>query len=176
MPLIKDGDVFIYTHKAGLLAAAGHEHRFKMEKFEINADFDAGTVNAKFWVESVEVAGAYRNGNRDDVDMDALSDDNKEQVYGQFTGDLLDSSNFPYVTFEGTLAAAGDGFTATGQLEMRGQKKDLTFNIAKDGSNLKGEVELVPSQWGVPLPFSAMLGAMKVADKVELTFSVPDPR
>ena len=68
--------------------------------------------------------------------------------------------------------------TVTGNLSIASQSRQVTLDLTlqPDGStaHLKGRVPIVQSNFGVK-PFSAMMGALKVKDEVEVDLDVQLP-
>jgi polyisoprenoid-binding protein YceI len=65
-----------------------------------------------------------------------------------------------------------------GNLSIGGQSRqvtlDLTIEPGGDSAQLKGRVPIVQSNFGIK-PFSAMMGALKVKDEVEVDLEVQLP-
>ena len=65
-----------------------------------------------------------------------------------------------------------------GNLNIGGQSRQVTLDLSiapgGDGAHLKGRVPIVQSNFGIK-PFSAMMGALKVKDEVEVDLDVRLP-
>lgn len=55
---------------------------------------------------------------------------------------------------------------------MAGQRRPLALLLGLSRDRLHGEVELTPSRWGIK-PFKALMGAIKLQDRVRVRFDLP---
>ena len=55
---------------------------------------------------------------------------------------------------------------------MTGRAAAVSFALEERSGRLKGRVALTPTQWGIK-PFKALLGAIKVQDRVIVEFDLP---
>ena len=60
----------------------------------------------------------------------------------------------PKIIFRGRPS----GTTLQGSLRLRGEARDITIDLREDGDQIRGEVEIQPSRWGIS-PFKALGGA-----------------
>jgi polyisoprenoid-binding protein YceI len=60
----------------------------------------------------------------------------------------------------------------SGALEIRGRKAPVAFDLTVRDGLACGDVELTPSRWGIE-PFTALLGAMAVQDRVVVRLAIP---
>jgi polyisoprenoid-binding protein YceI len=74
------------------------------------------------------------------------------------------------IRFRSTHVEAGDDrrLSVEGELTIVGTTKPITFELAiGDDGALSGSVTVTQSEWGMK-PYSALFGALKVADEVEV--------
>ena len=73
------------------------------------------------------------------------------------------------IAFHSTEVRADDGaLTVSGDLTLFGSTQPISFDLqVGDGDELHGSAIVRHSQWGVK-PYSALFGALKVADEVEV--------
>jgi polyisoprenoid-binding protein YceI len=70
------------------------------------------------------------------------------------------------ITFRSSsVEPAGDGLKVSGDLELGGKSKPVTFDVNESGGTVTGSAELKQSDWGIK-PYSALFGALKVNDEV----------
>ena len=70
---------------------------------------------------------------------------------------------------------AGEGrLRVTGELEIAGTARPVEVELAIEGGRLTGEATIAQSEWGIK-PYSALLGALKVADRVRVTVDAELP-
>jgi hypothetical protein len=72
-----------------------------------------------------------------------------------------------------TPDAAAGGLAVTGELELNGKRRPISFAIAigTDGA-LSGSAIVKQSDWGIK-PYSALFGTLKVVDEVEVVITKP---
>ncbi len=166
MAKIEQGRVEVYTYKEGLLGRAAHDLRLTVEGFSIEGSADH--VEANFDLRSFRVDGAMRDGR---LDERALGERDKRDILDNMRERVLE--NRP-LRFEGKAQADNGGYRVAGELDMAGQRRPLTLSLAAEAGRLKGEVELVPSRWGIK-PFKALMGAIKLQDRVRVRFDLLPP-
>jgi len=163
-----DGTIYVFTFKEGLLSKVAHDLRLTVRRFEVHLDGDA--IDARFWPESFEVDGAMRRGR---LEPGALSEKDRRDILGNMTAKVLDTRRHGEIRFRG---AARDGAARVeGQLELAGRTAPVSVPVTVAGGRVRGEVELRPTRWGIK-PFKALLGAIKLKDRVVVRFDLPDPR
>lgn len=92
----------------------------------------------------------------------------------------LNAKKYPRVRFTADdLTATEDGYRLTGTVEIHGtsqpQTVDLTITDRGPEWGMSATVPLTQSVFGIK-PFSLMMGTLKVADEVTLTFSASHPK
>lgn len=163
-----EGRVHVFTFKDGLLARAAHDLRLRVERFLVSVDEQR--VTASFDADSLRVDGTMREGA---LDRQELSDKDKEQIERTTRDEILQASRHPKVVFEGTEQKEGDRHRVAGQLSLRGKKLPIELLVREEQGRLKGAVELEPSRWGIR-PYKALLGAIKLQDRVRLELDLAD--
>ncbi len=166
MHRITDGTVHVFTYKDGLLSRLGHDLRLSVRRFEVTVDGES--VTASFDATSLEVDGAVRRDGS--IDPKALSRKDVKDTLKNTEKKVLHSRRHPQIRFTGQLGEA----ELRGDLRLVGMTRGVVVPFSKAGGRLVGEVELAPSRWGIP-PFKALMGALKIIDKVKIRFDLPDP-
>jgi polyisoprenoid-binding protein YceI len=106
----------------------------------------------------------------------AVTDKDKNDIKKNIAGLLGNNS----ITFQSTSVKARDenSVTVMGNLSIASQTRQVTLDLRlqPDGGNarLTGKVPIVQSSFGVK-PFTAMMGALKVRDEVEVELDVKLP-
>lgn len=158
------GHIHVFTFREGLLSALGHDLQIAVSAFEIEVDAEAGAVAFRCDVEALEVKGAVEGG--------PLKEKDRRQIEKNMRQDVLNARRHPSIAYSGRLAG---GDRLEGELTLCGQKQPQQVRLAKQGDRLTGELTLTPSRWGVR-PYKALLGAIKLEDRVVVRFDLPDPR
>jgi hypothetical protein len=169
MQLLQDGRIEVYTFKRGLLSKVAHDLQLRLSRFELRTDGER--IEGRFWPESLSVEGAIVG---EKLDRQALSDADRRDILGNVQGKILHAARYPEVRFEGLAERGTDRFRVRGELELVGRRVPIELDVVESAGRLSGEVELVPSRWGIE-PFKALLGAIKLDDRVlvKLDFAAP---
>lgn len=82
----------------------------------------------------------------------------------------LEVTKYPRAEFTSTSISGSweSGATVEGTLQLHGSTQPITAKVTVDGNELALRATIVQTQFGIK-PYSAMLGALKLADPVELT-------
>jgi len=160
------GWVRIYTYKEGLLARAAHDLQLSCTRFRVCVDDQQ--VTARFFPESFQVDGALQRGV---LLVDELSESDRRQILKNVKEEILRCSRFPEIVFRGQGASRERGYRASGELELVGKSCPLELSIERFGEELRGEVELRPSRWGIA-PFKALMGAIRLQDRIKVAFGI----
>jgi hypothetical protein len=169
MQTLADGRVWVFTFKRGLLSKVAHDLRLSLERFEVETDGER--VQGRFFVDSLSVVGAVRDGA---IDASALSESDKQEIANTIRTEILHTDRHPEVVFEGRAQKTPEGFRVRGVLELVGRREEIEIAVRRRGDRLEGEVELAPSRYGIE-PFKALLGAIKLADRVIIRFEFAEP-
>lgn len=160
----------VFTFKEGVLSAVAHDLRLRVERFTIDLDEAAGTVQATFSAGSLRVDCAMKNGRED---FDALSDRNRREIEGNIVDDVLHAKRHPEIVFRSTkLAGEGNERRLEGTLSLHGAERPLRVTARRQAGQWVAEVELGQPDFGIK-PYSAMLGTLKVQPIVRVRVSVP---
>ena len=158
--------VEVFTFKEGLLARLAHDLRLKVGRVEVRR-LGPDSFEVAVRADSLRAECAIRGGR---PDFRALSTKDLADIDANTRRDVLHPDRFPWIRFRGRLV----GSRVEGELELHGQVRPLAFAVASSGGRVRGEVEFAPSRWGIP-PFTALMGAMKVQDRVRVAFDVAVP-
>ncbi len=128
---------------------------------------------------SLTVAGPKVTTTEFVVDMASVASD-RERRDGQYRERIMDTATYPTATFVLTKPidlgqVPADGATvdakAAGRLTLRGQTKDVAFDVRarRTGARIEvsGAIPIVFAEWGIPDP---SFGPAQVADQGELEF------
>ncbi len=162
----------IFTFKRGILSKIAHDLQIRVDGFEIRPAepaTDGTAVEADFLPDHFRVEGTVKN---DRLDEGGLSDADKREIKATMRDKVLASQP---IRFRGTARESGAGYSVDGTLSMAGRDASVAFTLARREHRLVGAVELQPSRWGIE-PYKAMMGAIKLEDRVRVDFDLPDPQ
>lgn len=165
---IDQGRVEVFSFKEGLLGRVAHDLRLSVGSFGIEGAPDGFEV--RFDISSLRVDGVMRDGR---LDEGTLGEGDKRDILDNVKHKILHAER--PLRFEGRAEPRDDGgYRVSGELEMAGQRRALSLSLDRVGDRLQGEIELQPSRWGIK-PFKALMGAIKLQDRVRVRFDLPLP-
>jgi len=167
MKLIESGSVEVLTFKEGLLSKVAHDLLLTLEQYRIESD--GRRVEGEFRPESLSVVGAMRRGV---LDTGVLSDGDRREIGVNIREKVLHTDRHPKITFAGRVARGDTKHRVVGPLTLAGATHEIAFDVEERDGRWSGEVEIAPSRWGIA-PFKALLGAIKLQDRVVLRFDFP---
>lgn len=100
-----------------------------------------------------------------------LTDENRAEIAATLRGEqLLNTSKHPTITFTATGAVGtAERFVVEGDLTIVGETRLVTLDCVLTGDQVRGTTTVVQSWWSIA-PYSAFLGALKLADEVGVEF------
>jgi polyisoprenoid-binding protein YceI len=170
------GRLLIRTSRTGLGKRAGHDLLIEATRW-------SGAVVLTGDAARVADASAEGSSVRVTVPVDGLtviegtggmlplSDEDRVQIGKDLRG-VLDADRYPEITFVSSRVEGGPGgFTVEGELTIMGRTEPLAVRARADGGRVRGEATVKQTRWGIK-PYSAFLGALKLADDVGVEFDL----
>lgn len=165
-----DGELLIRTGVSGPAAAVGHRLTIAMRRWQVTTRWDYDRpVAAELAVDvgSLEVV-------RGEGGVTPLSGPEKMIVRRNASG-ALDARKFPRIVFSANvIEKTDDGYRLSGDLTIHGETRpqivELRTDDRGDSWRLSSETVIRQSDFGVK-PYSQLLGALKVADDVTVSFT-----
>ena len=165
-----DGTLSVRTERTGAAAKAGHDLLIHVTAWE--ATLEVGDDPAATSIELVADAASLRV-REGTGGMKSLGDDDKASIHQTIDDDVLKRRA---ITFRSTGATGGDGkLSVEGELTLAGTTRPLAFDLdVGDDGRLHAVAVVKQSDWGMK-PYSALFGALKVADdvRVEIDAGLP---
>jgi len=154
-----NASLHVETGRSGAAAKAGHDLTIDVQSWEATLEVgDSSSLQLSADPSSLHV----REGKGG---LQALGDDDKADIRKTIDKDVLKKKS---IRFESTsVEQAGDGLKVSGDLEMGGQTKPVTFDLAESDGTLTGSAAVKQSDWSIK-PYSALFGALKVNDEVKV--------
>lgn len=152
----------VRTGRSGAASKAGHDLLIEVASWEATLDLDAQpalTLRAdsrSFQV--LEGTGGVK----------ALNDEDKANIAQTVNDEVLKGAPIEFRSSDVQRSGDGRKLTCQGELELRGKTAPITFelSIGEDG-RLTGETTVKQTAFGIK-PYSALFGALKVADEVRV--------
>jgi polyisoprenoid-binding protein YceI len=165
-----DGELVVHTGVAGRAAKMGHRLTLAMRRWQATVSWSDGEpVAAQLIVEvdSLEVL-------RGEGGLTPLSGPEKILVRSNALRQL-GAGRYPQIRFDAdAVDQSQDGYRLTGTLQIRGKARaqviDLRTEDLGDVWQLSSEAVVRQSAFGVK-PYSMLMGSMKVADDVTVSFN-----
>ncbi len=150
----------VKTTRSGAAAAAGHDLDIEVQSWEATLDTgDSPSLQLTADATSLHVVEG-KGG------MKALTDDDKEDIRKTVDKDVLKKKGISFSS--SSVEQSGDGLAVKGDLEIAGKSAPIEFNLSVgDDGALSGSATLSQKDFGIK-PYSALFGALKVNNDVEI--------
>ncbi|MEB3981401.1 YceI family protein [Mycobacterium sp. 663a-19] len=170
-----DGELLIRTGVEGRAARMGHRLTIAMTRWEATvawADTEPASAELTVEVDSLEVL--HGEGG-----VKGLSGPEKTLVRSNALKSL-DAGRHPEIRFAAdAIDKTDDGYRLAGKLHIKGKSRrhvvDLRTEDLGDSWRMSAESEVRQSDYGVK-PFSLLMGSVKVADEVTVSFTAVHPK
>jgi polyisoprenoid-binding protein YceI len=178
----EQSDLHWLVYKAGTLSRLGHNHTIGVGDLTGSVTIDERDRSASQFEFQFQVANLVvddpmlRMTLGPDFSSVPTADDIAGTRKNMLTDKVLDGEKYPTIRVVGTGPALREGKQALNvKVEMLGRSIDLEVptevTIADDVVRAKGEFELNHADLGMT-PFSVMLGALAVGEKLSFTYDV----
>jgi polyisoprenoid-binding protein YceI len=171
-----NGTLSVHTKRTGAAAKAGHNLLFHVTSWE--ARLAAGADAASSLELDVDVDATSLRVVEGTGGMQALGDDDKANIQQTVDDEVLKRQAITFRSTRVQPAADGHGFSVQGDLTLLGTTRPLAFDVTVgDAGTLAAVAVVKQSDWGMK-PYSALFGALKVVDEVEVEIDVhlPEPQ
>jgi hypothetical protein len=158
----------VFTYKAGLLSAVGHDLLLRVERFELQVDEDR--VEGTFDGSSLTVLGAVKDGA---VADGVLSEKDKAEVLENIRKYVFKGFKPDQITFVSDELDGDDTFLeGEGTLTIPPNSHDVDFEVAIDDGVAVCELTLHQPDWGIT-PFSALMGTLRIQPDIRVRLTIP---
>ncbi|MFB7109148.1 YceI family protein [Streptomyces sp. NPDC056291] len=168
------GRLLIKTGRAGLGRKAGHDLTIEATRWSGNALIvasDPGQSSVTVTVETGSLTVREGTGG-----VKPLTDADKAEIKRTLEGEgVLHTAQHPTIAFRSTSITGTPGsFEIAGELTIKGRTHPVTVHGASDRDGMVcGSATVTQSAWGIK-PYSAFLGALRLADDVRIEFAVTE--
>ena len=153
------------TRRGGAAAKAGHDLDIEVTAWEatLEAGEDPEATRAELTADATSLRVRTGTGG-----MQALGDEDKASIHQTIDDEVLHGQ---HIVFRSTrVRGTAAGLSVEGELTLAGATQPITFDLAVgDDGTLRATALVTQSRWGMK-PYSAMWGALKVLDDVEVVF------
>jgi polyisoprenoid-binding protein YceI len=161
-----DGTLSVRTGRTGTVAKAGHDLLIHVTSWRGTLD-DGDEPSVTLDADSTSLKVREGTGG-----MMALDDGDLANIEQTIDDDVLKRQD---ISFRSTrVEATGDGLSVTGDLTLRGTSGPIAFDLELRDGRVRGTAVVKQTEWGMK-PYTALFGALKVADdvRVEIDCSLP---
>jgi polyisoprenoid-binding protein YceI len=163
-----DGTLSVRTGRTGTVAKAGHDLLIHVAAWSATLDLETPRVTLDADATSLHVVEGTGG-------MKSLDEDDRANIRQTIDDEILKRAD---IRFRSTAAERTDGGLAVrGELTLVGATRPLAFDLALDDGRVSGVALVTQTEWGIK-PYSALFGALKVADevRVEIDARLPQSR
>jgi hypothetical protein len=164
----EDGALVVRTARTGAVARAGHDLLLHVTEWRATLDTDAPSLALDAAATSLRV----REGTGG---VKPLDEDDYAKIEETIDDEVLRTRD---IAFRSTsISVDGDRLAVTGDLTLAGTTRPIAFDLSLAGGRVTGAAVIRQTQWGIK-PYTALLGALKVADdvRVEIDARLPKAR
>jgi polyisoprenoid-binding protein YceI len=166
-----DGTLSVRTGRTGAAAKAGHDLVIHVTSWEATLHVGDHPADTTIELDADATSLRVREGTGG---MQSLGDDDKANIQTTIDDEVLKRQA---ISFRSTqVASAGDGaLSVRGELTLGSTTRPTAFDLTVgDDGTLSAVAVVKQTDWGMK-PYSALFGALKVADevKVDLEASLP---
>ncbi len=160
----KRSSITIHVGKAGILAAASHEHWVSAPIAQGSVDSTGAAPSVRFTVEALKLTVKPEKG---------VSDKDQAEVESNMHSKVLESSAYPKIVFESTeVRRIRDGaWRVSGDLTLHGATKPVVVDVTRDHDTYVGTARIKQTDFGIT-PIRIGGGVVKVKDLLDISFQV----
>lgn len=162
----------VKTGRHGAAAKAGHDLVIDVTSWE--ATLDVGEDPGQISLELNADAGSLRV-HEGTGGAQPLSDDDKPDIHQTIDDDVLKGQAIEFRSTDVEAFDGGGRLRVSGDLNMAGNSHPVDFelSVGSDGQ-ISGSATLKQTDWAIK-PYSALFGALKVTDEVEVVVEASLP-
>ena len=164
----------LHTSREGMAKKIGHDLVIEATKWSAKVNSDGANVagsSAKVTVDTRSFKVVSGEGG-----AKPLSDKDRKDIEENIDKKVLKTDKFPDITFSSSRveATGRDKVTVHGDLTIMGTAHPASMDIDLNGASGSGTMTLKQSDWGIK-PFSALMGALKLADELKIVVEATVP-
>ncbi|MFB6372853.1 MAG: YceI family protein [Bradymonadaceae bacterium] len=170
-----NADMFVYVRrKSGtLLSSFGHDLKIRVGDFTIDADYQAGDVEAHVEADSLEPVASIDWETREETGE--LSKGDRRKITRNMKHEVVEVEEYPAIEFETTsVDSSNGGWWLEGPLGFNGEARDIEIRAIVEDRRVHAETTIDQTRFHIE-PYSAMLGSLKVHPEVVVTVDAPLP-
>jgi polyisoprenoid-binding protein YceI len=155
--------LIVHTTRTGAAAKAGHDLAIEVTSWSGTLDLSPAQATVALRADGGSLRVLEGRGG-----MKSLDEDDRASIHQTIDDDVLKGTP---IQFRSTAVKAdpdGVHLHVDGQLELAGASHPVSFGLAlRPAGRLTGSARIRQTDWGIK-PYSALFGALKVVDEVEV--------
>ena len=168
----EDGTLSVRTSRTGAAAKAGHDLLIHVTAWQATLVVGEDAAQTSVVLEADATSLQVREGTGG---IQALGDDDKASIRETIDDDVLKRKAIEFRSTAVQAAADGGRWSVQGELTLVGKTAPIAFELAVgDDGTLSGSAVVKQTDWGIK-PYSALFGALKVADEVVVAIDATLP-
>jgi polyisoprenoid-binding protein YceI len=168
----ENGTLSVRTGRTGAAAKAGHDLLIEVTAWEATLEVGEDPAQTSIALDADATSLRVREGTGG---MQGLGEDDKADIQKTIDDDVLKRKGIEFRSTDVRPAADGSGVSVQGELTLLGKPGPIAFDLAVgDDGRLSGSAVVKQTDWGIK-PYSALFGALKVADQVEVAIDARLP-
>jgi polyisoprenoid-binding protein YceI len=161
----------VRTSRTGAVAKAGHDLLIHVTVWTATLEIGEDAAHTSIVLDADPTSLQVREGTGG---MQKLDDDDKAGIAQTIHEEILMGQAVEFRSTSVTPTVDGGGLRVEGELTLVGTTRPLALDVSVDGGRISGGVVVKQSDWGIK-PYSALFGALKVADEIELAIDAGLP-
>jgi hypothetical protein len=164
----ENGTLSVRTGRKGAAAKAGHDLLIRVTVWDATIEIGNGIAIA---LDADPTSLRVLEGTGG---MQALDDDDRDSIRQTIDDEVLLRRGITFRSTSAEATADGSRISVRGELTLVGTTRPIAFDVIVDGDRLSGSAVITQSDWDIK-PYSALFGALKVADEVEIALDAGLP-
>jgi hypothetical protein len=161
----ENGTLSVRTERTGAAAKAGHNLLLDVTVWQAMLEVGGDPAEISIVLDADAGSLRVREGTGG---MQALGDDDKASIEQTIDDDVLQRQPIEFRSTWVETAADGSRMSVHGELTLAGKAAPIAFDLALDADGkLSGSAVVKQTDWGIK-PYSALYGALKVVDEVDV--------
>jgi polyisoprenoid-binding protein YceI len=155
----------VKTYREGVAQKVGHDLIIDVTRWaaQLNLNGDSSSIMLECDSSSLQVREGH-NG------VKPLSDKDKAEIVKSIDEKVLRKQP---IRFRSTsMQPKAGGYAVQGELSIGDKANPVSFDLETSGGRVKGVVPVVQREFGIK-PYTALMGALKVRDEVEIVVDAP---
>ena len=167
-----NGTLSVRTGRTGAAAKAGHDLLLHVTAWQATLEVGEDPAQTSIVLDADATSLRVREGTGG---MQALGDDDKASIEETIDDDILKRQGIEFRSTTVQTAADGSRISVQGELTLVGKARPIAFDLTvDDDGKLSGSAVVKQTDWGIT-PYSALFGALKVSDEVEVVLDASLP-